>query len=253
MGRPAGSTSKALSSRSVEPKMMVLPITRQTVTHQATEALRERILRGVYADDTPLRQDALAAELGVSRIPIREALRQLEAEGLVVFNPHRGAVVSSLSVDEIDELFELRSQIESDLVRRAIVRTTAEDISRAKEILKAYEAAFRSAEVAEWGKLNWEFHSTLYAPANRPFTMAIIQRLHQQSDRYLRMQLVLTHGESRAIDEHRAIMAAVAAHDVKQACSLMRQHILGAGRQLVRFVSDERQASKGRPTKERKS
>jgi len=233
--------------------MMVLPITRQTVTHQATEALRERILRGVYADETPLRQDALAAELGVSRIPIREALRQLEAEGLVVFNPHRGAVVSSLSVDEIDELFELRSQIESDLVRRAIVRTTAEDISRAKEILKAYEAAFRSAEVAEWGKLNWEFHSTLYAPANRPFTMAIIQRLHQQSDRYLRMQLVLTHGESRAIDEHRAIMAAVAAHDVKQACSLMRQHILDAGRQLVRYVSDERQASKGRPTKERRS
>lgn len=254
MGRPAGSQSKAASSsRSSQEDMMVLPITRQTVTHQATVALRERILRGVYGDDTPLRQDALAAELGVSRIPIREALRQLEAEGLVVFNPHRGAVVSSLSVDEIDELFELRAQIESDLVRRAIVRTTSEDVSRAKEILKAYEAAFRGAEVTEWGKLNWEFHSTLYAPADRPFTMAIIQRLHQQSDRYLRMQLVLTHGESRAIDEHRAILAAVAAHDVKQACSLMRQHILGAGRQLVRFVSAERQASEGRPTKERRS
>src|SRR5665213_669675 len=129
MGRPAGLPSKAASSRSSQEDMMVLPITRQTVTHQATVALRERILRGVYADDTPLRQDALAAELGVSRIPIREALRQLEAEGLVVFNPHRGAVVSSLSVDEIDELFELRSQIESDLVRRAVSRTTAEDIS----------------------------------------------------------------------------------------------------------------------------
>ncbi|HEY5088308.1 MAG TPA: GntR family transcriptional regulator [Gemmatimonadaceae bacterium] len=233
--------------------MMVLPITRQTVTHQATEALRERILRGVYGDDTPLRQDALAAELGVSRIPIREALRQLEAEGLVVFNPHRGAVVSSLSVDEIDELFELRAQIESDLVRRAVVRSNAEDVARAKEILKAYEAAFRGAEVTKWGKLNWEFHSTLYAPADRPFTMAIIQRLHQQSDRYLRMQLVLTHGESRAIGEHRAILAAVAAHDVKQACSLMRHHILGAGRQLVRFVSAERQASGERTTKERRS
>ena len=253
MRRTLGSSSKAVTARSTENEMMVLPITRQTVTHQATEALRERILRGVYADDTPLRQDALAAELGVSRIPIREALRQLEAEGLVVFNPHRGAVVSSLSVDEIDELFELRAQIESDLVRRAVVRTTAEDVSRAKDILKAYEAAFRGAEVTEWGKLNWEFHSTLYAPADRPFTMAIIQRLHQQSDRYLRMQLVLTHGESRAIDEHRAILAAVAAQDVKLASSLMRQHILGAGRQLVRFVSAERQASAGRPTKERKS
>ena len=243
MGRTVKSPSKSPISAVPSDAMMILPITRQTVTHQATEALRERIIRGMYSDDTPLRQDALAAEFGVSRIPIREALRQLEAEGLVVFNPHRGAVVSSLSVDEIEELFELRSQIESDLVRRAVSRTTAEDVSRAREILKAYEAAFRSAEVTEWGKLNWEFHSTLYAPADRPFTMAIIQRLHQQSDRYLRMQLVLTHGESRAIDEHRAILAAVAAHDTKQAAALMRQHILGAGRLLVRFVSSERQAA----------
>lgn len=253
MGRHVASSPKGANPNSIEDAMMVLPITRQTVTHQATEALRERILRGVYADDTPLRQDALAAELGVSRIPIREALRQLEAEGLVVFNPHRGAVVSSLSVDEIEELFELRAQIESDLVRRAVVRTKTEHVSRAKEILKAYESAFRTGEVGEWGKLNWEFHSTLYAPADRPFTMAIIQRLHQQSDRYLRMQLVLTHGESRAIDEHRAILTAVAGHDVKLACSLMRQHILGAGRKLVRFVSAEREASEGSTSKERRS
>jgi len=253
MGRIVKSPPRTPVSSAAANAMMVLPITRQTVTHQATEALRERILRGMYPDETPLRQDALAAELGVSRIPIREALRQLEAEGLVVFNPHRGAVVSSLSVDEIDELFELRSQIESDLVRRAVSRTTAEDISRAKEILKAYEAAFRGVEVTEWGKLNWEFHSTLYAPADRPFTMAIIQRLHQQSDRYLRMQLVLTHGESRAIDEHRAILAAVAAHDTKQAAALMRQHIVGAGRQLARFVSTERQAAEASAPKSRRS
>jgi DNA-binding GntR family transcriptional regulator len=253
MGRPAGSSPTVTSHPPTETAMMVLPITRHTVTHQATEALRERILRGVYGDDTPLRQDALAAELGVSRIPIREALRQLEAEGLVIFNPHRGAVVSSLSVDEIEELFELRAQIESDLVCRAVVRTNAEHISRAKEILKSYEAAFRTGEVGEWGKLNWEFHSTLYAPADRPLTMAIIQRLHQQSDRYLRMQLVLTHGESRAIDEHRAILTAVAGNDVKHACSLMRQHILGAGRKLVRFVSAEREAAEATPVRERRS
>ena len=240
MARTARQTAKKESSHQGADPFIVLPITRQTVTFQATEALRERILRGVYSDDTPLRQDALAAELGVSRIPIREALRQLEAEGLVVFNPHRGAVVSSLSVEEIEELFELRAQIESDLVRRALARTRKEDVVRAKEILKSYEAAFRSGEVAEWGKLNWEFHSTLYAPAQRPFTMAIIQRLHQQSDRYLRMQLVLTHGESRAIEEHRAILNAVADRDPKLASALMRDHILNAGEKLVRFVRSER-------------
>lgn len=232
---------------------VVVPITRQTLTDQTTEALRERILRGAYGDNMPLRQDAIAAELGVSRIPVREALRQLEAEGLVVFNPHRGAVVSTLSIGEIEELFELRAQIESDLVRRAVPQATREDVARARDTLKAYDAAFRKGEVTAWGKLNWEFHATLYAPADRPFTMAVVQRLHQQSDRYLRMQLVLTHGETRASDEHRSILAAVEDKDVRRASQLMRQHILGAGRRLVSFVRAERETTAGNTLRERHS
>lgn len=253
MKRSAGGSALNPVRSDVSESSMILPITRKTVSHQTADALRERILRGVYPDDTPLRQDALAAEFGVSRIPVREALRQLEAEGLVLFNPHRGAVVSSLSVDEIDELFELRAHIESDLVRRAVPQTTPEDLSRARDILTAYETAFRRGEIGTWGELNWQFHSTLYAPADRPFTMTIVQRLHQQSDRYLRMQLALTHGESRAIEEHRAIATAVRARDVKQASSLMRQHILGAGRQLVTFVRAQRAADEGRQAREKGS
>lgn len=229
--------------RPVDDESTVVPITRQTLTHQTTEALRERILRGEFGDNMPLRQDAIAAELGVSRIPVREALRQLEAEGLVVFNPHRGAVVSSLSLGEIEELFELRAQIESDLIRRAVPRVRRDDLTSARDTLKAYDAAFRKGEVTTWGKLNWEFHATLYAPADRPFTMAVVQRLHQQSDRYLRMQLVLTHGEMRASDEHKTILSAIEAQDVREASQLMRQHILGAGRRLVSFVRTERDAT----------
>lgn len=248
-GRAASSW---VPSGASEPSM-ILPIARRTVSHQTADALRERILRGTYPDDAPLRQDALAAEFGVSRIPVREALRQLEAEGLVLFNPHRGAVVSSLSVREIEELFELRSQIESDLVRRAVPRVTPEDLARAQDILTAYEAALRRGEVATWGQLNWQFHSTLYAPANRQFTMTVVQRLHQQSDRYLRMQLSLTHGESRASHEHRAIFTAVRARDVRQASSLMLQHILGAGRQLVTFLRTQRAESEERQIQGRES
>lgn len=257
MSRPVKTSprrsSRASASELASEMATVLPINRKTVSHQTADALRERILRGVYPDDTPLRQDALAGEFGVSRIPVREALRQLEAEGLVVFNPHRGAVVSSLSVNEIEELFEIRAQIESDLVRRAVPHATPEDFSRAKDILTAYDTAFRRGEIGTWGELNWQFHSTLYAPANRPFTMTIVQRLHQQSDRYLRMQLALTHGESRASEEHRAIATAVRARDVKQASSLMRQHILGAGRQLATFVRTQRAAEEGRQIRERGS
>jgi DNA-binding GntR family transcriptional regulator len=213
---------------------------RPTVVSMTADALRDRILRGHYPEGLPLRQDAIAHELGVSRIPVREALRQLEAEGLVTFSPHRGAIVSSLSLKEIRELFELRAEIESDLLRRAIPDMSSEDFARASEILVAYETALRSGEVAAWGALNWQFHSTLYAPSDRALTMGIISKLHQHSDRYLRMQLALTHGETRARQEHRAILAAVKKRDTTKACHLLRDHILGAGRSLVVFLETTR-------------
>ena len=215
------------------------------------EAIRDGILHGTYPEGEPLRQDALAEELGVSRIPIREALRQLEAEGLVTFNPHRGAIVSSLSLAEIDEVFELRTTIETDLLRRAVPRLTTEQLDQADEVLDRYASALRSGDVSMWGELNWQFHSTLYVPAGRPVTMGIVQRLHQQSDRYLRMQLALTHGETRANDEHRAIAAAVRAGDVKRATLLMRDHIAGAGRSLLEFLGNSREEKAGRVRPER--
>jgi DNA-binding GntR family transcriptional regulator len=224
--------------RIAEPR--VLPIKRQTLSGMTVDALRERILHGHYPEGEPLRQDALAEELGVSRIPVREALRQLEAEGLVTFNPHRGAVVSTLSLSEIEELFELRALIELDLFRRAVPRIATEDVTRAKEILDAYETALRNGDVSAWGEMNWQFHSTLFAPADRPFTLSVAQKLHQQCDRYLRMQLALTHGELRANEEHRAILAAVRKKDTRRASDLLREHILGAGRALSQFLEKER-------------
>jgi len=97
-------------------------IERQTVAAATTRALREKILSGEIGEGEQLRQDALAAEYGVSRIPLREALRQLEAEGLVSFYPHRGAVVSTLSLAEIEELFEIRALIEPDVLRSKVRR-----------------------------------------------------------------------------------------------------------------------------------
>lgn len=219
------------------------PIQRQTIASMTVVALRERILRGDYPEGEPLRQDALADELGVSRIPVREALRQLEAEGLVTFNPHRGAVVSSLSLDEIAELFELRAEIECDLLSRAIPKTTQEQLDRATEVLDEFESALAAGEATRWGPLNWHFHAALYAPANRNFTMGVLQKLHHHSDRYFRMHLFLAHGGTRANDEHRAIAAAVREKNVEVASELMRAHILGAGRSLCELLQEQRGAS----------
>jgi DNA-binding GntR family transcriptional regulator len=236
--RSAEPSAKEASSAANE--LLLLPIRRQTLTGMTADAIRERILRGRYPEGEPLRQDAIGAELGVSRIPVREALRQLEAEGLVTFNPHRGAVVSTLSLKQIQELFELRAEIEGDLIRRAVPHMTAEDHARASEILDAYDVALHGGQVTVWGALNWQFHSTLYAPADRELTMSMVNKLHQHSDRYLRMQLSLTHGEMRARHEHRAIAAATRKRDAVKASRLMRDHILGAGRALVAFLEQER-------------
>jgi DNA-binding GntR family transcriptional regulator len=225
-------------------ELVLLPLRRQTLTDMTTDAIRERILRGQYPEGEPMRQDAIGVELGVSRIPVREALRQLEAEGLVTFSPHRGAVVSSLSLKEIRELFELRADIEGDLIHRAVPRMGREDHIRASEILDAYELALRAGQVHTWGALNWQFHSTLYAPADRSLTMNVVNNLHQHSDRYLRMQISLTHGETRARQEHRAIALAARKADATKAARLMRDHILGAGRALVKFLEDERTEKK---------
>ena len=235
---PAAARSSAPAPESTG-ELVLMPIRRQTLAGMTADAIRERILRGRYPEGEPLRQDAIGIELGVSRIPVREALRQLEAEGLVTFNPHRGAVVSTLSLKQIRELFELRAEIEGDLIRRAVPHMKAEDHARADEILDAYEAALRAGQVAVWGALNWQFHSTLYAPADRVLTMSIVSRLHHHSDRYLRMQLALTHGETRARQEHRAIAAAARKRDAAKAERLMRAHILGAGSVLVAFLERE--------------
>jgi DNA-binding GntR family transcriptional regulator len=224
------------------------PIHRQTISGMTVEALRERILRGDFPDGEPLRQDALADEFGVSRIPVREALRQLEAEGLVTFSPHRGAVVASLSLDDIDELFELRAEIECDLLRRAIPAASKEDLDRAMEVLDEFLAALRAGESTRWGPLNWHFHAALYAPANRNFTMNLLQKLHQHSDRYFRMQVLLARGGAKADEEHRAIADAVCRRDVESATRLMRAHILGAGQSVRALLQEQRgQLAASRP------
>ena len=159
---------------------------RVTVADATTEQLRRAIISGQIADGTPLRQDALAAELGVSRIPVREALARLEAEGLAISYPHRGYVVTALSRDEVLELFELRTQLEPELLRAAIPKMTAEDLAHVHSILAAYNLDIDRADVSSWGEHNVRFHMVLYAPSQRRKTLEIVRGLLINTDRYTR-------------------------------------------------------------------
>ena len=217
-------------------------VKRQTVTEAVAEAIRERILAGSYAEGENLRQDALASELGVSRIPIREAFRQLEAEGLVTLHAHRGAVVSALSLDEIAELFDLRALLEPDLLAHAIRRMTELDLAAASKILDRYQQSLGGPDVHAWGEMNSEFHLTLYRPAGRVRSLGLVQSLLGNTDRYTRLQLVLTSGIERARAEHAQLLDLCRARNAQEAGALLRRHVQSAGEDLLAFLRQHRPA-----------
>jgi DNA-binding GntR family transcriptional regulator len=147
-------------------------IPRTSLTEAVADRLREMIMRGEIQEGEQLRQEAIAADLQVSPIPVREALRQLEAEGLIKIIAHRGAVVSSLSSDDIEELFDIRALLECEVLRLSIPNLTQTDFEKAEEILKAYEKLlWMKGDVCSWGRLNSQFHAVLYSRANRPHFM----------------------------------------------------------------------------------
>ena len=210
-------------------------VTRKTVTSSVVDILREKIISHEIEAGTPLRQNALADELNVSRIPVREALLQLEAEGLVEFAPHRGAVATRISVEEVNELFGLRAILECDVLGYALVRMTDEDLEKSGLILKEFDELLKpGADMHPWGALNWKFHRSLYQPSARKRTLALIGQLHTNCDRYLRMQIQLIADYSRAEEEHHELLRLCRLRDKRGAKKCLKEHILTTGKGLVR-------------------
>jgi DNA-binding GntR family transcriptional regulator len=212
-------------------------IPRLSLASAVAEKLREMIIKGQIEEGEQLRQDVIATDLNVSRIPVREAMRQLDAEGLIRIVPHHGAVVAALSADEIGELFDIRVLLECEVLRCSIPNLKESDFQKAEAILRRYENALEmNEEVAKWGQLNWQFHSTLYSRAERPRFMAMIQQINNNSDRYMRLQLYLTREFSRANEQHRTLLELCRNRDTDAACALLELHIRNAGRSLKEFI-----------------
>lgn len=223
--------------------MVATPLVRRSIPDALAEQLRGRILAGELAEGTALRQDALAQQYGVSRIPLREALRRLEAEGLVRIEPNKGAVVADFRPEEIGELFEMRAALEPELIRLAVPLVRAADLDEAATALDLYERALDKGQVADWGALNWRFHAALYRAAGRPRWLELVAQLNRQTDRFVRLQLALTGALDRARSEHRSILALARAGDAEEAAALVRRHILEAGHMLVGALAAERAAA----------
>ncbi|MCP8896874.1 GntR family transcriptional regulator [Shinella daejeonensis] len=198
----------------------------KTMAEAAASELRDRILGGTYPPGMRLRQDALAEEFGMSRIPVREALLCLESEGILSILPHRGAVVVELSIDEIEELFNLRLMLEPFLFLRSAPNLTAADFEKLEDNLETYTASMDSVNVATWNDLNTEFHMTIYRHARSPRILSTVQNLLAECDRHTRLQLTnITSDRNRAVKEHKAILKLCRQQKFEEGAQLMREHI----------------------------
>ncbi|HET6526810.1 MAG TPA: GntR family transcriptional regulator [Sphingopyxis sp.] len=211
-------------------------MTRLKIADAVADEIRQLILSGEIVDGAPLRQDALAEQMGTSRIPVREALSRLESEGLVASFPHRGYVVTGLSRNDIEELFDLRGMLEPDLICRAIPNMTADDFATAATILEEYDAALLTDDVDSWGDLNRRFHMALYAPSGRTKTLDIVRGLLVNADRYTRLVLTLGYGVEKAQEDHGGLLDLCRRGLVNQAVALTRDHIERTGADLLRML-----------------
>jgi DNA-binding GntR family transcriptional regulator len=215
-------------------------IERRSIPESIRDSLQERILNGDFREGDTLGQEAIAEEYGVSRIPVREALRQLEAQGLVAVETHKGAVVTTIPTEQVQELFELRALLESDVLAHAIPRMTDQDITDARGLLDELDESYRRGDMASWGRLNWAFHRRLYIPAGRAQTLALLQSINLQVERYIRLHLLMTDGIGEAEREHREILRLCALRDVESATAYLREHILNTARSLVAALRRKR-------------
>jgi DNA-binding GntR family transcriptional regulator len=215
---------------------MMIALKNRTLSSAIADQLRQAILGGAHAAGAQLRQDALAAAFGVSRIPVREALFQLEAEGLIRMVPHKGAVVSELSLDEINDVFDLRGILEPRLLAGSAPLLTPADFEHLDQIQARFANSIAVRNVSEWGKLNAEFHLALYVRSRQPRTQSIVAGLLQTSDRYTRMQLSNPAAMQTAEREHGELIGLCRAGKTDDACQLLHQHIEAVRKGLVQLL-----------------
>lgn len=186
------------------------------------DALRSAIVQGKLHSGQTLRQDEIASEFHVSKIPVREALVQLQGEGLVDLIPNRGAVVSHLTLEEIAEIYTIRIALEPIALERAIPNASESDYLQAERILDQIDHV---EDLTLWAELNWEFHEALYRPANLPTLVQTAQTFHNNVARYLILNYLDREYLNKSQRQHREILALCRAGDARMACEKLCAHL----------------------------
>jgi DNA-binding GntR family transcriptional regulator len=203
------------------------------------EELRRWILTGQLAPGDPIDQERIAAALSVSRMPLRQALLRLEADGLITTWPHRTATVAPLSMSEFQELYDLRLALEPRLAEAGAPKLEKDNLAEMTRLLSRMETASAAGELDEFVELDRRFHHTIYAASGFRWGLEIVVRLRDASDRYIYQFAARNHGATRSCQEHRAILDACLTGPPATAAQLTRDHILGGRVSLLETVEGQ--------------
>jgi DNA-binding GntR family transcriptional regulator len=211
----------------------------RTLSEQVFEIVRERIVTGSIRPEAPIRQDALAADLGVSKIPLREALARLEHEGLIQGQANRGYSVQPLSAEQAEEIYALRLALEPAAAAAGATAADAAARVTATAALAALEDA-RDATPGEIAARHRQFHLALVHPANRPLTTELVERLAMLAERYVIAHMQPEGRYQRADREHRDLLDAWIAGDAATVERIMIQHLASTRADLQAELRDQR-------------
>lgn len=200
---------------------------------EVVDHLRDRILAGAYAPDQPLRIDALALHFGVSHMPVREALRRLETEGLVTLTPHRGARVVEVTPRFVADLFDVRTLVEGFMTRRAAQRIGVEELATLEAIQSRYEHAAAKLDVADALRANREFHRTINAIADNRDGTLILDRHWRLIGALWRVYGYETDRFAGVVADHRHLLTSLATRDVEGAGAMAAAHCTRAKQTLL--------------------
>jgi DNA-binding GntR family transcriptional regulator len=205
--------------------------------------IRDAILNGVYQPAQMLRQEEIAARLGVSRAPLREAFPRLEAEGLVTSHPRRGYSVRSLAPAEIREIFDLRVLVEESAAYFATKNRSPDNLATLTSMIERMEALAprTAAEIATWSDLNFQFHDYLLSLSGRTHFRRVAENLRSAVEPYIRVEIAVTGQLDEAHSDHRQIVEAFAAGDAAKVARLTREHCEHTATRLIDGLTRSRE------------
>ena len=196
----------------------------RTAQEAVLSELRRMLVTGELAPGEPLRQEALADALGVSRVPVREALKVLEGEGAVVHEPHKGYVVAELSVDDLVEVYRLREILEAEAIRVAVPRLTSSDLDDLAAAAAEVDAAGRAGDVTAMTDANRRFHFLLFDAAGMPRLSRTLRQLWDATDVYRSVYFSGVTNRQRVKHEHKALLVALRSGDAAAAVRAQHEH-----------------------------